>query len=138
MNLYYGLAVIALDGMAFVEQYREDRLRDPRILDFITRIEARVDPEIEAMGAAFRHAARIGVKTRDGREFTKEILHRRGSPENPLAPEDVVHKYRHVVKPVLSAARSERILELVQRLDTLEDVRPLIDIVAAPADAAAR
>ncbi|MCW5603399.1 MAG: MmgE/PrpD family protein [Burkholderiales bacterium] len=30
MNLYYGLAVIALDGMAFVEEYREDRLRDPR------------------------------------------------------------------------------------------------------------
>jgi len=25
MNLSYGLAVIALDGMAFVDQYREDR-----------------------------------------------------------------------------------------------------------------
>ena len=48
MNLYYGLAVIALDGVAFTEQYREDRLRDPRILDFITRISAYVDPEIEA------------------------------------------------------------------------------------------
>ena len=43
MNLYYGLAVIALDGMAFVDQYREDRLRDPQILDFIKRVRAHVD-----------------------------------------------------------------------------------------------
>ena len=101
MNLYYGLAVIALDGMAFVDQYREDRLRDPRILDFIRRISARVDRGIEAMGAAFRHAARVSVTTRDGRTFEREILHRRGSPENPLAPADVESPF---VRPTLSFA----------------------------------
>jgi len=135
MNLYYGLAVIALDGMAFVEQYRADRLRDPRILDFITRITARVDPDIEAMGPAFRHAARLTITTRDGRTLHKEILHRRGSPENPLKPEDVVYKYRHVMKPVVSEARAERIMGLVMKLDTLTDVTPLLQLVAAPADA---
>jgi 2-methylcitrate dehydratase PrpD len=83
MNLYYGLAVIALDGMAFTDQYRESRLRDPRILDFIDRISAYVDTEIENMGAAFRHAARVKVTARDGRAFEKLVLHRRGSPEAP-------------------------------------------------------
>ena len=53
------------DGMAFVDQYREDRLKDPRIFDFIKRVKARVDPEIEGMGAAFRHAARVAITTRD-------------------------------------------------------------------------
>jgi 2-methylcitrate dehydratase PrpD len=53
MNLYFGLAVIALDGVAFTDQYREGRLRDPRILQFIGRISAYVDTEIEAMGAHF-------------------------------------------------------------------------------------
>ena len=38
MNLYYGLAVIAFDGVAFIDQYREDRLSDPKIFDFIKRI----------------------------------------------------------------------------------------------------
>src|SRR5687767_1870707 len=97
MNLYYGLAVIAFDGVAFTDQYREDRLKDPKIFDFIKRIEARVDPEIEKMGAAFRHAARVKVTARDGRTFEKLALHRRGSPENPLEPEDIVYKFRHVV-----------------------------------------
>jgi 2-methylcitrate dehydratase PrpD len=48
MNLYYGLAVIALDGMAFTEQYRESRLSEPAILDLIERIDARVDRRSKA------------------------------------------------------------------------------------------
>ncbi|HWI13168.1 MAG TPA: MmgE/PrpD family protein [Burkholderiales bacterium] len=132
MNLYYGLAVIALDGMAFTDQYREDRLRDPRILDFIKRIAATVDPEIEAMGAAFRHAARVKVTTRDGRSFEKLTLHRRGSPEAPLAPQDIEYKFRHVVRSCIPEARMSKILDLVRDLEKLPNTRELFDLVAAP------
>jgi 2-methylcitrate dehydratase PrpD len=135
MNLFYGLAVIALDGAAFVEQYREDRLRDPRILDFIGRVSARVEPEIEAMGPAFRHAARLKVETRDRRVLTREILHRRGSPENPLKPGDVEHKFRNVARGCLAPRRLERVIELCKTLDRQENLRELIALLAAPADA---
>lgn len=136
MNLYYGLAVLALDGTAFVEQYRPERLNDPRILDFISRIAARVDPDIEARGPAFRHAARLVVKTRDGRTYTREVLHRRGSPEHPMSHEDIIDKFRHVVASVISARRAQRIIEEVLRLDALSDAGALIELVARPADAA--
>ena len=135
MNLYYGLAVIALDGAAFVDQYREDRLRDPRILDFIGRIQARVDPEIEAMGPAFRHAARLKVETRDGKVLAKEILHRRGSPENPLEPGDIEYKFRNVARSCLVPRRLERVIEICGTLDRQGDLHELIGILAAPPDA---
>jgi len=132
MNLYYGLAVIALDGMAFVDQYREDRLRDPQILDFIKRVRAHVDPEIEGMGAAFRHAARVTVKTRDGRTLKREILHRRGSPENPLKPADVEYKFRNVARACLSQPHTDRVMKLVAALEKLDSTAELIGILAAP------
>ena len=132
MNLHYGLAVIAIDGVAFTEQYREERLRDPRILDFIGRITAHVDPEIETMGAPFRHAARVKVTARDGRQFEKLLLHRRGSPENALTPEEIEQKFMHVVAPCVDKARAQRIVEAVRRLETLESTQELIDLVAAP------
>ena len=135
MNLYYGLAVIAFDGMAFTDQYREERLNDPKIFDFIKRIAAYVDPEIEKMGAAFRHAARMKITTRDGRTFEKLALHRRGSPENPLKPEDIVYKFRHVVGSCLAPERIDRVIALVQTLDKLDNTRELIDLVAAPVTA---
>lgn len=132
MNLYYGLAVIALDGMAFTRQYREDRLNDPRIIDFIGRISARIDPQIEGMGAAFRHAARVKVTARDGRVFERLALDRRGSPENPLAPEDIEHKFMNVVADCVDSARAARIVQLVRELERLDTLDELIALVAAP------
>lgn len=132
MNLYYGMAVIALDGVAFTDQYRQDRLRDPAILDFIKRITASVDPGIEKMGAAFRHAARVKVTTRDGRSFEKMPLDRRGSPENPLKPEDIEYKFRHVVKSCLAPAHIDRVVKLVQTIEKLDSAQELIGILAAP------
>ena len=131
MNLYYGLAVIALDGMAFTDQYREARLNDARILDFIGRITAYVDPEIEGMGAPFRHAARVKVRSVSGRTFEKLLLHRRGSPEHPLKPEDIEYKFRHVVSSCVPKRNAERIVELVRKLEDLDDLSELIGIVAA-------
>lgn len=132
MNLYYGLAMIALDGAAFVEQYRQSRLSDPEVLGFIERISARIDPEIQAMGADFRHAARVRVRTRDGRSFYKELLNRRGSAENPLQPEEIEAKFRAVVAGCLTAGDIDRIVELVAEVETLPDLQPLLEILAAP------
>jgi len=131
MNLYFGLALIAIDGDAFVEQYREDRLRDPGVLDFIKRISARVDPEIEAMGPAFRHAARVTVKTRDGRTLSAEMLNRRGSAENPLTPGDIEHKFREVVRSCLTPENTDRVIAIVQRLEKQDSVDDLIQIMGA-------
>jgi len=132
MNLYYGLAMIVLDGTAFVDQYREERLRDPRVLDLIRRMKARIDPGIEAMGAQFRHAARVRVTTRDGRTFDAELLNRRGSAENPLGAAEVTHKFREVVRSCLAPERAQRAIALVQGLEAAPDLGELIAIVAAP------
>jgi 2-methylcitrate dehydratase PrpD len=131
MNLAYGLAVIAVDGVAFVDQYRADRLRDPRLLSFISRVSARIDPEIDAMGPAFRHAARITLRTRDGRTLHHEILNRRGSPENPLGRDDIEYKFRQVTASVLGKRDIDRVVELVARLEHLGDLRELIAILGA-------
>ena len=129
MNLYYGMAVIALDGAAFTEQFRETRLADPQILDFISRISAHVDPEIEKMGAPFRHASRVKITARNGKVFEKLSLHRRGSPENPLSPDEVVHKFRNVVAPCMDKAAAENIVAAVNNFETLADISALMSLL---------
>ena len=131
MNLFYGVAVMAFDGVAFVAQYAENRLAEPRLLDFIARVHAHVDDEIEAMGAAFRHAARVKIHTRDGRTFSHEILNRRGSPENPMKPEDVEYKFRNVVASCLPAARIDQVVAWVDTLERSDDIGDLIGLLAA-------
>jgi 2-methylcitrate dehydratase PrpD len=136
MNLFFGLAVIAEDGEAFTAQFQERRLAEPRLLDFIGRITAHVDPEIEAMGAAFRHASRLRVTTRDGRIVEKLALHRRGSPEHPIGHAEIEDKFRAVVAPCMSAGDAQRIIDLVNRLETLDSIEPLMQRIAVDLAAA--
>lgn len=129
MNLYYGLAVMALDGVVFVDQFREDRIADPQIMDFIKRITARVDPEIDSWGQEYRHAARLRLVTRDGRDLEAEVRHRRGSAEAPLTGEEVRSKYAHLTAH-LPAGQADRIAAAIDTLEDLDDCRALGGLLA--------
>ena len=131
MNLFYGLAVMALERNAFVDQYREDRLASGATLGFIRRIAAHVDEDIDAMGPEFRHACRLRVRTLDGREYQQEVLHRRGSPEVPLTTSEVEQKFRNLVSSCLTLEHADRMVELVARLDELEDTTELTTLLGA-------
>lgn len=122
MNLYFGLAVMAMDGDAGPSRFTEERLNDPRILDFITRVEARIDEEIDSGGAAARHAARIQVETVSGDRFERLVRDRLGSPEKPLPEERVREKFRANAGAVMDTVRVNRLEELLGAIGALEDI----------------
>lgn len=130
MNIYYGLAMIALNGRAFVGQFNEDAIHNPETLAFIEKISAAIDPEIESKGPAFRHMARVTVKTVDGRRFEEVVTHRKGSPENPLSAAEVDAKFEALTEGILSKDDAGRVRELVFALDTADEVESLTAAIA--------
>jgi hypothetical protein len=48
-----------------------------------------------------------------------------------LQPDDIVYKFRHVVRSCIPEKRMSRILALARDLDRLADTRELIELVAA-------
>jgi 2-methylcitrate dehydratase PrpD len=137
MNLFYGLAVIALHRDASVRQYDERRLADPAIVRFIERISAYEDAGLEAMGPPFRHACRLTLTTLDGRTFAHERLARRGSPEDAVGEAEIVRKYAANVSGILTAEQADGLREEVMRLDEVDDTRHLTArLRSEPGDAA--
>jgi aconitate decarboxylase len=137
MNMYYGLSVMALRKDVSAADYSETAIADPKTLDVMRRIRIFEDAELEARGAAFRHAARLSVRTTDGRAFTREILHRRASPENPVTWEDIKRKFLANVNGLLEPAAAARLLKCGSALERLRDATGINEIVAAPFAAAA-
>jgi 2-methylcitrate dehydratase PrpD len=130
MNLYFGLGAVAVDGDAFVAQYKESRVADPAILRFIQKIDAHVDPEIEKLGAKGRHAMRMKIITRDGRTFGTFIEHRRGSPENALTWDEMERKFRLLCHECIDEGRTNRIVELVKDVEKLSSIEELCTLMA--------
>jgi 2-methylcitrate dehydratase PrpD len=72
----------------------------------------------------------VKVTTRSGKTVEKLVLHRRGSPEDPLKPADIEYKFRHILRSCIPEERMTRILALVRDLEKLETTRELTDLTA--------
>ena len=132
MNMFYGLAVMAFRKDVTSADYGEADIADPRLLDFMSKIWIEEDAELESRGAAFRHAARVRVRTVDGRSFAREILHRRGSPENPVKWDDVERKFSANIAGLLAPNAGNQLLACCATLEKLATVKGISDILAAP------
>lgn len=105
LNLYYALAVMALDWNAMIEQFREDRLADPRILSFMPWIRVEPEPRFDAMGNAFRYAVSLTVQTRGGASYTRESPYRPGTRENLVSGERLRAKFVRLAQCALPVER---------------------------------
>jgi 2-methylcitrate dehydratase PrpD len=132
MNMFYGLTVMAHRRDVTAADYGETDIANPQLLDFMSKIVIEEDAEIEGRGAAFRHAARVSVRTNDGRSFEREILHRRGSPENPVAWDDVERKFSANIAGLIAPDAARKLLDRCATLEKLVDVRAINEILAAP------
>ncbi len=132
MNASYAAAVTLLDGDASVEQFSEERLSDPAILDLAGRISFQLDTDIEKGGLNLRHASRLIAKTQEGIILETYNAQRPGGPGNEIPPERIQSKFRKLASPVVGVERAERIIELVTNLETLPDLRELENHLRPP------
>ena len=129
MNGYYAAAIALIDGDAFIDQYKEDRLADPRILSLLPRIEIIHDPELDRGGAAKRHAVRIQAALKDAGILSASIEQRRGSVEYPLSATEVTRKFRRLAKPSRSEAELDELIETINRLEIQLGLRRLVQLI---------
>jgi 2-methylcitrate dehydratase PrpD len=128
MNLFFTSAMMIVDRAAMQDQFRDERLADPKVLAMIERISIEVDPLYDTGGDSTRHCARASLTTKDGRTLKREVLDRPGSPTNPLPPQHLQRKFETLAGAVLP---QERIAKVIKAVAGLEDgnTRSLMDLV---------
>jgi aconitate decarboxylase len=130
MNGYYAAAVSLLDGEAFVAQYAESRLADPRILELLPKIEIAHEPALDVAGASGRHAVRVQARSTDGHAYSETVEQRRGSARFPLTQGEIERKFAWVAGSVISPERAEELQSLVMGLERQKDMRRLSELLA--------
>jgi len=126
MNLLFGLASMLLYGDAFVDQYTEEAVRNPKTISFIRQhLETTPDKELDKLGPEGRHAAWIEVFLKDGRRLTQRAIQRKGSIENPMSREEVCRKFRKLTANVFPDKRIDSFEKMVIHLEQVKDIREL-------------
>ena len=130
VNLQYVLAVGLLDGtISFEDSHSQARMKDPQVLAVKERVElvadrALMDPDAPRSG-------RVEVTLRDGRTVTHFTRFPPGTKENPLDTNGVNEKARGLIEPVLGRDRTDRVIQTVNQMETLGNIRDLIRLMTA-------
>jgi aconitate decarboxylase len=118
MNLPFPAAVTLLEGDAFIDQYADAKLRDPRITNLADRVEVVVAPDLDALGPHEMRAVRVTVTTKSGDQFKESVPYRSGHWKNPIPDETLKAKFRDLAGRVLTKQAVVEIEKIVSGLET--------------------
>lgn len=131
----YILAFAAYQGEAGLEfslQYKAAaNITDTRHMELFKLIDVIADPELDKLYPASWPCI-LTLRTKDGREFRETHNgHVKGTPENPFTAEERAKRFSKVVASALPKQRCDRMLDILHRLEEVDDVSELARLIAA-------
>ncbi len=127
-SMAYHLARAITDGKITLDVFSDAAVRDPKVLQLTERIRMRVDPSLKARDRGSR-PCRVTVHMKDGQTYSRYGSHAKGSRELPLTADELKGKFIECARRAINENAAERVLKAVNRFETLEDIRPLCQIL---------
>ncbi|MEX5637762.1 hypothetical protein [Parafrankia sp. FMc2] len=117
-------------GTITIDDFSTEGLADPEASALGRRVEWSLDPSLRR-GMNDFGVGIVEVEHEDGRVARGETLYPLGHPEKPLSWDDVVAKLRRCMDAAAGdlGPAADRVVDIVQGLDTTTDVRVLLDAV---------
>lgn len=112
------VGVALLDGAVGLEQYRLERILAPDIQSLLARTEARPSAELDRAQRG-ESGATVRVYLKDGTMRERSKADFRGSRTLPVGWDETIAKFNTMAAQVASTDLSARIVEAVQKLETL-------------------
>ena len=130
-SVQYTTAAALLDGEITVDSFTDERRYAPDAVALLDDTTLRFDDDIPRDFDRMR--ATVTVWLHDGRRLSKTVERLTGWVGVPLTDAERLRKFDTCAARVLNAGAARRVVELVERLDALDDVRGIMDIVRSDA-----
>lgn len=120
------IALALLDGRVNTKSFTERRLANKDFKEILKRVQ-RVVTASDQKGPRGFGPAEVRVLLKGGDIKQARVEKAKGNPENPMTGEEILEKYLDCCSDVLSQRSIEKSLSLLQDLDGLDGIRPLMD-----------
>lgn len=124
-SIPWGVASAFVKRRVGLDDFTEDAIRNPAVLDLTRRMRVEVDNSLHRPGP---EPTRVKVITREGKAFSRVVENPLGSLERPMSFDDCARKFADCAKS-LGKEKVERIIHLVEQLEQLEDIREIIRLL---------
>src|SRR5262249_24744026 len=133
-SVQYCLARALTDRAIRIEHFEDDTCRDPAVAVILPRVHAAAYDTAQ-FPADNHFGAEVKVTTVDGKVLSGKIAEAVGrTGANPLPTERLRDKFANCIGRALPAARATALADMIERLDTIADMRTLSALLGgAPA-----
>ena len=129
-SIPFCMAIGVLERKAGIAQFKDSKVRSPKVVELMRRVTLYVDQELEALGYD-QVRSRVRIKLKDGRSIEGRADVARGHPLKPMSWGEIGEKFRDCARLVLSRKKMEEAIELVANLDRMRSILPLVRAVAS-------
>jgi len=129
-SIDYVLAAMLLDRRVDLDSFSDAYCNAPRMRAALEKVVVNAHPEWPH-DAASRRRSPVTIAMKDGRTFTRQVDKVRGSPGNPMTRGELVDKYRGCAARALDSDRLERSIAILETLETIPEVKTLVDKLTA-------
>jgi 2-methylcitrate dehydratase len=126
-SIPYVVAVGLTRGTLWLDDFTEERIRDPKLHTLMQKIEVRSNEECTR---AYPEAScfRIELTTRSGERHVRDVRYGKGHPKNPMTDQEIESKFRRLSEPLLESKRMDMILDRLWNMERLSSVRELLGL----------
>ena len=121
MSVAYCVAVAIVDGKAFLDQFTEEKISDPRIQNLLKRCRTTLDAEVDSLGLEKRDCTTVTIMLKDGSRYGKTKDFAKGHPSNPMTREEIINKFKALTIPVGFSKQTDQIIDRIASLDISEN-----------------
>jgi 2-methylcitrate dehydratase PrpD len=125
-SLPFCMAAAVVYGELGIDTFDINRIREPAIQALLPRVTMRVDPEFDKKTAMSQ--ARVTVKLRDGKVFTKSGDGARGYPGR-LTDDELRIKFKACTRKIMPEEASDRAWTALKQIESIADVQQLIELL---------
>jgi 2-methylcitrate dehydratase PrpD len=114
-SVYHAAAVALVEGAAGEQQFSDQTVRVPAIVELRQRVVPTVDTSVG------KEQARITIVLKNGERLTTFVEHAVGSIEKPMSDGQLEEKFRGLADGILPATQTRDVIDLCWRTDALAD-----------------
>jgi 2-methylcitrate dehydratase PrpD len=103
---------------------------DREVIEVAKKVNVVHDEESEAIYPTTR-LGKVSLETTGGQTYSAKVFHPRGSPENPLSPQELEDKFLGLASMVVSRDQAKELLHAVRNLETMKDLNELAELTAS-------
>ncbi|MBO43712.1 MAG: hypothetical protein CMM28_08310 [Rhodospirillaceae bacterium] len=109
--------------------FTPDARSDAALTADCAKVNVYLDKALDAEYPAKR-PTRVEITTKDGRKIQRLVEEPLGSARNPVPDDAMIEKYMGLTAPVIGEQKAKSVLEQLQKIEEVSDVRGLVELMA--------